>query len=355
MMRKLFAVVVMLAGMCGPAAAATSDIARNAVNGFIIPAYERFAGEAQIGEALFDALCAVPDAPNLQMVQDQFRAIVIAWSRVEAVRFGPILQDNRLERILFWPDRRSRGLRQVQGVLATKDETATSLESLQQKSVALQGLGALEYVLFGTGYEELATADGAFRCSYGRTITQALAAIGEATAEDWLDPDGTARHLIDPSPEWDDYRTETEVLQELVGIWVHGAELIRDTRILPFFKETVEDTDYRSALFWRSDMTIPSMRANVAGLRDLFIVSGLSDALEEGNRWAGGSFLFEMQNFDRTAGEIDLPISEAVTDTDGRAKINYLFILTRSLQNLAVEQIAFELGLNVGFSALDGD
>jgi hypothetical protein len=45
----------------------------------------------------------------------------------------------------------------------------------------------------------------------------------------------------------------------------------------------------------------------------------------------------------------------ALEDPDGLARLKYLIILTRSLQNVAVIQIAGELGLSVGFSALDGD
>lgn len=338
-----------------PAQAATSDIARSAISGFIIAGYERFTGEAELQQTRMSLLCKTPGAPNLEKARAEFEALVTAWGRIEPIRFGPVLKENRLERILFWPDRKSTGLRQVQRALAAADPTVTDIETLRIKSVAMQGLGALEFVLYGTGAEDLTQVEGAHRCAYGETIAKALVATGNEITNDWLAPDGIANRMINPKPEWPDYRTDDEVLRELLAVWVHGAELIRDTRITPFFAETAEQSKYKSALFWRSNLTIPAIRANVAGMRDLFIVSGMSDALPEGGRWAGGSFLFEMENFDRTASEITLPIAEAVVDTDMRTKINYLFILTRSLQNLSVEQLATQLGLSVGFSALDGD
>lgn len=351
----LFGVLLLLPAGISSAQADNRDIIRNAISGFILSGYERFAGEARLTHDLIEALCEKPNATMLGAVRDQFGALVTNWSRIETVRFGPVLKDNRLERILFWPDRRSIGLRQVQAVLATKDQTAIHPLTLRQKSVALQGLGALEFTLFGTGSDQLITSDGTFRCTYARTIADALTMTGDEIANDWKAPEGIAHHMRNPSPEWDDYRTEREVLQELLGVWVHGAELIRDTRIKPFFADTAKASKYKSALFWRSNLTIPAIRANASGMRDLFIVSGLSDALSPEMRWAGGALIFEFENFDRTASEVVLPIIEAVIDGEARSKINYLLILTGSLQNLTIDQIAVELGLSVGFSALDGD
>lgn len=353
MRRWAIALIAMLSAIA--AQADTSDIARNAISGFIVPGYERFVGEAELQQSRFEILCTTPSADNLQKARVEFEALVTSWSRVEAIRFGPVLKENRLERILFWPDRRSIGLRQVQAALASNDPTVVDIETLSIKSVAMQGLGALEFVLYGTGADGLTSEKGAHRCAYGRTIAEALTIAGTEIVDDWLAADGIAARMIDPQPEWADYRTEKEVLRELLGIWVHGAELLRDTRILPFLAETTAASKFKSALFWRSDLTISAMQANVAGLRDLFIVAGIADALPEEGRWAGGSFLFEMENFERTAGEITLPIEQAVADTEARTKINYLLILTRSLQNLSVEQLATQLGLSVGFSALDGD
>ena len=355
MAKRFLATLVVLAGSIMPAHAAVSDIVRNSVAGFIVSGYERFAGEAALQASILDSLCTDPQIGTLTAARNQFASLVNSWSRIEIVRFGPVLDENRLERILFWPDRRSLGLRQVQSALASEDESVTSLAELQNKSVALQGLGALEYLLFGTGWEELAMADGSFRCRFAHTVSRALADVGEELMNDWLAEDGIATHMTAPGPQWNDYRSETEVLQELLGVWVHGAELMRDTRLRPFFAETPEDSNHKLALLWRSGQTIASLRANAAGLRDLFIVSGLAEELEETEQWAGGAFIFELRNFERTADEVALPIEEATYDLQARSKINYLLILTRSIQKLAVEQIAAELGLSVGFSALDGD
>jgi uncharacterized protein len=48
-----------------------------------------------------------------------------------------VVEENRLERILFFPDRKGTGLKQVQATLAASDETATDVAALSGKSVAM--------------------------------------------------------------------------------------------------------------------------------------------------------------------------------------------------------------------------
>lgn len=331
------------------------DILRAAINQFILPGYERLEQEAELQAHMIGELCEAPDDAALRQARHQFEALVRAWSRIEVVRFGPILAENRLERILFWPDRRGIGLRQVQGIIGNKDETAIDPDTLRQKSVAVQGLLALEFVLHGTGSEDLATAEGAFRCRYGEAIATTIRRTAGVTLSDWDAVDGIRSRLLDPDDAYPDYRTEKEAMREIIGVFVHGAELLRDTRLIPFIGVDGEEGNPRQALYYRSGLTLEALRSSVAGLRMLFIVSGLSDLLEDENRYVGGAFVFEMNNFLETIGSIETDAVSALDDPDALARLKYLIILTGSIQNVAVNQIAAELGLSVGFSALDGD
>lgn len=341
-----------------PAQAENLAVADHAVSGFIVPGYERLAQAAELEVLRIGELCQSPSDAALAQARDQFEGLVQAWSRIEIVRFGPVLENNRLERILFWPDRRGIGLKQVQGLLAEKDDAVLTLEGLRQKSVAVQGLGALEFVLYGTGAGTLTTPDGAYRCQYGQTVAKAIQATAEELVDAWTAPEGIAAHMRNPTQENPDYRDRTEVLRELLGVWVHGAEMLRDTRLGPVLGvgDGPDSANPKLGLFWRSNLTVASARWNVSGMRDLFIISGLGDLIEENDRWAAGAYVFELDNFDAAARKVsDQPIAETLADKDGWTGVNYLWILTRSLQNIAVQQLATPLGVGVGFSALDGD
>ena len=156
---RLFAAVIAAALIIpaqSRAAPAPSDEAIHAVmaavvDDVIVPGYAAFHESAEALDNAADRLCADASPQSLDAARATFSGTVSAWGRIEMIHFGPAMDENRLERVLFYPDPRGIGLRQVQEILATEDETATKTETLAHKSVAAQGLGALEYVLFGTG------------------------------------------------------------------------------------------------------------------------------------------------------------------------------------------------------------
>ena len=308
-------------------------------------------------EADLTALCDAPSDELLSTAQEQFKAAVIAFSRVEFVRMGPLGKADRLERLLFWPDRKGIALRQVQTALAEKDATAASPDSLQGKSVAMQGLAALEFLLFGTGKEELASGAGAYRCTYARSAATLIDGLAETIDAEWHDtsPEGASAHMLSPQPTFDDYRTTTEVLEKLAATLVHGTETMRDQRLMPILGASGDKPKPRSALFWRSNMTTPALTANFDGLHDFFLAARYPEAIGKTNDWVAKGAIFEFENAARAAAAIVDPMEQAVGDKVQLDALKYMSIITGSLDHLLGENLAAALGLSVGFSALDGD
>lgn len=355
-MGKWIALLLML--VTAPAfaqAPTTSEVLAAAVNQVIRPSLAEFKSRASGLESAMGALCAVPSEAALGIAQQQFGMAATAYGRVEFLRVGPLMEDNRVDRLLFFPDRKGIGLRQVQAILADRDATATNVGTLRQKSVAVQGFGALEFVLFGTDFETLQTADGAFRCRFGQTVAQNIGSMADELAMGWYRYDGVASHLTRPVPENADYRTETEAMEELVGLVSHGIEAVRDTRINPFIAQGETAAKPKQALFWRSGLTMAMIAANLDGMEKLVAVSGMARALPETESGLDNSIGFEFANAKRALELITLPVEQAVADEKQVAALNYLVIVTQSLQAQIGEQLAFALGLSVGFSSLDGD
>lgn len=354
--------VLIAGGVAGAAPAAATDpqsakleVIRKAIDGYIRPSYGGFAAAAGDMDDSQSALCATPSREALLEARKDFGALVTAFSRIEFVRFGPVMEDNRIERILFWPDRRGVALRQVQAILAAKEEEATDPETLKAKSVAVQGLNALEFALFGAGADALATPDGTFRCRYGAAVTGNLSTMAQEIADGWQADDGIARSLLEPSASSPAYRSIDDSLQELTGVFVHGFEAIRDLRIQPAFGDAVENTNPKAWIYQRSGLTDASLHADFAGLSELFDASGIADLAPEPQRWIKASIAFEFGNAGRTFQTIGVPVAEAAGDPARRDRVGYLLILTQSLQSLFADQLAPSLGITAGFSALDGD
>ena len=331
------------------------DVIEAAITGYFVPGYQVLTDRAEDLATEMDALCATPSEAGLEAARDGFGALVHAWARVDLIRFGPAVRDNRLERVLFWPDRRSIALKQVQAALAEKDATVLKRETLTRKSVGLQGLGPLEFILFGTGAEDMAVANDGYRCGFGGSIARNIAAIGSTLAAEWQAEDGIAARLIHPSPDYPDYRTEGEALAELVGIFSHGTERMRASILTPILGDTIEDARPRIALFRRAGLTVQMLAWQMEGLQDLFEASGLTGLLGDDARWIAGGIDFEFHNFANAAARLDGPIETVLTDPDGWTDADYLRVLTYSIEQQFGAQIAAELGIDLGFSALDGD
>jgi predicted lipoprotein len=271
---------------------------------------------------------------------------------------GPLNIDERIERLLFWPDTRGIGLRQVQAALAAEDQTTTDAATLQGKSVAMQGFGALEYLLFGTGSDSLGIEGGdGFRCSYAAAIGKLTDGITQTVNGEWRDEsaDGPLAHMLDPQPDAQDYRTLTEVLQKLYATLINGSDTIRDQRLSPVLSFTTGKPKPRLALFWRSGMTAKVLEANFAGLRDFFRAAKFEAALGRQYRWIASGTEFEFQGAIDAARAVPASMEEAVADPDGLLALKQMYVSTGSLDTLVGENLSVALGLSAGFSALDGD
>lgn len=338
---------------------AVPGVMQKAVDDFIRPGYrDLLEGTETLAEAAH-TLCEKPSDETLGDVQMSFDEVVQQWSTIEIVRVGPVIEGNRFERFLFFPDRKSTGLKQVQRILATNDETATAAESLKGKSVAAQGLGALEYVLYGTGAEVLPTEKNGFRCRYGAAIADNLKAVAGELHAEWEKPDGIQFAWKSPGPDNPVYRDGKEAATELLGILVHGVESIRDQRLRPFYAGIVKGEPDKGhpkmAIYWRSGNTMPALSANFSALQALFNAAGMDALLPDGNRDMVSAINYLLQANVDDLDEIDLPVEQAIASDEQRGRLNRILQNTNNvLQRLNLD-FGAAIGLSSGFSFADGD
>jgi predicted lipoprotein len=337
------------------AAVKASDVIGAAIDGFVRPAYASLHTRATELTKAMHALCEAPSQAGLDAARSEFSGAVAAWSTVEIITFGPIREDNRLERMLFWPDRKSIGLKQVQSALASKDATAADHAKLAGKSVAMQGFGALEFVLYGTGSEALAGKDDPYRCAYGAAIAQNIETMAGDVAAAWNKPGGFADLWTKPGPDNPLYRDSSEAVTELMGVFINELEMVRDVRLKGFFGALPDADKPKQAIYWRSGNTAASLAANLDGVQRLFEVSRIGEALSPDARWMGESTLIQLANGIADARAVTGPIGEVLADPARRAKLDHFALVTSTLSDLIGTRMTAEFGLTAGFSSLDGD
>lgn len=350
-----FALPLLTAISPASAAVKASDVIGAAIDGFVRPAYASLHNHAAGLTKAMHALCDAPSPANLDAARAGFSGAVDAWSTVEIITFGPIRQGNRLERMLFWPDRKGIGLKQVQAALAEKDATATDPARLAGKSVAMQGFGALEFVLYGTGAEALATKDDPYRCAYGAAIAGNIETMAGDVVADWNRQGGFADLWTNPGSDNPLYRDGNEAVTELMGVFINGLEMVRDVRLKGFFGATPDADKPRQAIYRRSQNTTASLAANLEGMDRLFTVSHVGDALSPEAHWMADSTHILLANGAADARAATGPIGEALADPARREKLGHFGLVTSTLSNLIGTRMTAEFGLTAGFSSLDGD
>ncbi|RWB59865.1 imelysin family protein [Mesorhizobium sp.] len=357
MLKRLATALALPLLLAAPASAAVkaSDVIGQAIDGFVRPAYASLDDRATSLTKTMHQLCASPSGQNLEAARSDFSATVEAWSVAEIIAFGPVKENNRLERMLYWPDRKSIGLRQVQATLAAKDPSATDPAQLAVKSVAMQGLGALEYVLFGDGAETLAKKDDPYRCAYGAAVAGNIEAIAGEVRDAWNKPDGFASLWANPGPKNPLYRDGTEAVTELVGVFINELDMIRDVRLKGFLGAKPDADKPKQAIYWRSQNTATSLAGNLSGIDRLFQASKLGDALPADARWMAESIHIQLDNGVATAKSVNGPIDKALADPALRGKLEHFALITSSLSTLIGTRMTAEFGLTAGFSSLDGD
>lgn len=346
--------------LASPALAANAipfhDMIAGMIDDYARPKFAAFATSTATLRDAVAGLCRAPSAEALNTAQGAFRDTVVAYSEAEFLRMGPLQIGDREERLLFWPDSKGIALRQVQAALGSKDPTAAAPDTLQGKSVAMQGLAAVEFLLFGTGANDLASDAGAYRCSYASAASTLIAGIADTINAEWIatGAGSAADSMLNPQPASSDYRTELEVINKMAATLTFGNDAIRDQRIAPILSLSTGVPKPRSALFWRSGMTAKALEANFTGLLDYFRAARFEPALDAANRWVGRSIVFEFEGAIEAAKEVPQSVEGAIKDPEGMLGLRQMYVSTGSLDTLD-ENLAVALGLSAGFSALDGD
>ncbi|MEM7621271.1 MAG: imelysin family protein [Pseudomonadota bacterium] len=334
-----------------------TQLAQTAYEQHIIPAYNRLASETTKLKTQLTQFCVQPTQKALDKVHESYKSALLSWAGVEHIQFGPIVEDYKYERFAFWPDVNGRGLRQVQRVLAKKDQTVLSLDTLQKKSVALQGFTALEFLLHGTNYTNLIADDqtGQFRCKFAKTIGENLAVMAAEVQRGWQKNSYYSDAFLKPKIN-KIYARPEEVTQELFQSYVGGFDKIIDMKILrPIRKSEKQRANFKRAAYWRSGLSMAIIRMNLLALTDFFEIGGLSKFVSSQKPSVSQHVMRSLQNEAKELQRIDTSIQNIVYNLEQRSALRDITIRLKKARTQSAQAIIEAANLTIGFNAQDGD
>ena len=323
------------------------DLNQAIIRDQIAPVTVALATEADALAAAMQTYCAAPGTDSLDAAQAAFHAVYDRWMTVSWVNFGPQVLLMRPMRLHFWPDSRNTLGRQLSGVLNTPREDLLEQETLAQASVALQGLPALERLLF----EETPVAGDDYACDLAVAIAGNVQGIAAGLAAGWNDADHLAATLPDGAA------LTTNLFQ---SVFEH-LELIVTRKIEPVLGASAEDGRPRLAENWRSERALRNIVMNLtamSGALENADATGFTDVIrdEAEQPQTAAALVGSIEEALTIARSLEgRPVAEILADEAGRADLIRLAAAVDTARGLWMSEVGAALGLSVGFNRLDGD
>jgi len=344
-----------------PAAAQDIDFSMQitgALEGYIRPAVDDFAEEARDLPQAVSAVCSQPSETSRAAFDAEIGRIIDDFAGISFLRFGPLIEQDRLSRLAFLPDPRGIAQRQIRKLKADGGLSELTAETLAAKSVALQGLTALELIAYDKNAAVILGAEGeagAQTCTYATAIAQNIARIGEELSDAWHDPDGYSADLLAPGADHPTFRNSAEVMETVFNALPTAVIMLKDQHVLPVTGGG-EDKARPSALpFSRSGHGIAFLASSIAAIDDMVGSMDLEPHLSGMKKRLPESLAFEVHNGLAVLDRIETPVRTRFAGTDGYQNLSVFVFTLTSMRDILSGQIAPALSLAGGFNALDGD
>jgi predicted lipoprotein len=330
----------------------------------VVPRYARLAEAAATLDEAARRLCAMPATMSIDAIRAAFHATADAWHDVEHLRFGPMESRLRAERLVFWPDPRNATGRQLAGLLAGRDPAALTAAGFLRSSAAVQGLPAVERLLFDDGAVVAFSSDSdeaRRRCQVLAAITRNVTTITAEVRHEWFAGDlAYARRIATAGPGNATYPAPKEATLDFLKSFHGGLERIARLKLAKPLGASPDTARPTLAEEWRSGRALRNVQRNLAALRALYLgesATGMSDVVRN---VAGAPDLdarlrrgldASIDAADRIPGSLEM----AVASPSGRAAVERLLNEVQTVTHAVAEHLTTALDLPLGFNALDGD
>lgn len=330
------------------------------VNEHVLPRYQQLADANAALAKQSEALCDAPSQASLDQARQAFHDSMDAWVGVQHLRFGPVELFNRYHRFQLWPDKHNTGNKQLRKLLTEQKTELLEAERFANSSVAVQGLSAMERLLYGknTAVTSFAEADQAsYLCQLNLAIARNLAKQSADILKDWQ---------VSPPPFQFMVRDTEEMLD---GSDVHLGERqdvtngffknlstqlqsVIDQKLLRPMGENSDRAKPRYLESWRSQRSLRNISLNILAMESLYDI-GFAPMLDDPDLHLQIKQAFRKSSQASTA--IAPPLYANLKKAPARPTQEYLLTSLRELQGLITGPLAQALDIPLGFNSLDGD
>jgi predicted lipoprotein len=319
----------------------------------VTPAFKVLAGETKKLAQATDDFAAQPSQDGFAAVRVAYESVSDAWMQAQFFRLGPLGAQQRSDRIEYWPEKRPIIDKQLAALLANPKPDALAAEKFAQASVAVQGLPALERLLYGDTARQVLSAgpEQKARIAVIKAIAHNLDSLAQELAANW------EKVLSDPKTAAAPFAQDpNEAAAQFYAGLMTGLQVVSDQKIAGPRGQTIDKAKPKSAEQWRAGRSLKNIKLNLQALREAAVgKSGFAVLLGTDQAVLKDEIAAA---FDAALGAVDAtpePLDTAVADAEGRKKVGALLIAVNHLRDILNQKVPPAIGIALGFNELDGD
>lgn len=351
-------------------------------NNVILPFHQRFADSTRSLQTASSTFCADKSAAHWKNLRRQWQLAMQDWQAVQTIQFGPVMEGNQNWKIQFWPDRHNLIRKKTNALLKSDDEITVA--RVDKASVVIQGLSAMEFLLFdseGGQLQHYTAADkfgisGERRCQLLLAVSSHSQNVAGDILEAWMPAGGNyLQRFSQPGIDNEEFPDSTSSIAALVDTLVASVELSKRDRLaapLGYRGDSDQAANPRPymAEAWRSRSSLNLLEANLRAAQQLFSGAEGSNLNDAGlNSYGIDDYLITQTEHKALAEtittlfkdviqqiqNIDNSLFESVTDPQAAQQLASLYQQMTTLTKTLKHQLPPALGVTLGFNANDGD
>ena len=299
--------------------------------------------------------CADENTKKQHTIQQAFIQVRFAWAKAQIVTFGPISFLRRKERFDFWPDKHRVGERQVRNLLNLTTPLPEDLLALQNKSVAIQGLGALERMLYAkSGFVTEK------QCHLSILIAENLANIAGEVFAQWSEkPILFQNDLLNPQSGITFFADASEVVSTIANDMTTQLRIVSDIKLARSLPTRGKNKgNFRKLEAWRTGRSFQLMLENISTVQ-LYYELGFAESLQyidpSLHQDLTQLFALSIKQLSALNEQAQTNLSTVFKEPDFLEKIRESQASIQQIDQLIKTKLLARYGLTLKFNALDGD
>lgn len=328
-------------------------------NNHVLPSYQNLQDSSASLSSQTTEFCAKAsnNSDELVVLQQSWRAVVASWQTIAWLKVGPIVNDNRIFRLHYWPDSKDNVGRGVTNLLASSEDVNEVF--IAKQSVGSQGLPALERLLFPESNQDslINASDKDKRCEVLTAISANVATISAAVNSEWQVAGGNYHAQLTQGTG--DFSSKKDAVEELVTNWLEQIERVKDEKMLvPLSVASPGIPTIAEHVL--SDESVSSIQNNIATFKVIYSAGGghgfdniLIDHLSQQN--IATEMLTAIDGAIVSANALTSNYETLLKTAEGRAEITATIDSLRAIRDVLTVDFVQATDINIGFNSNDGD